>query len=87
MQILYKNRFVFVVSAKDFDAHHFNVFWFLTFTYRAPLCSRVDRKVSCHQSVYTSRAKEIVATSGAIDVTVITQKADLNIDCSIRIAI
>lgn len=26
MQILNKNRFVFVLSAKDFDAHHFNVF-------------------------------------------------------------
>lgn len=37
--------------------------------------SRVGRKVSCHPSVYTSQP------AVAIDVIVITQKAESNIEC------
>jgi len=73
---------VFVVRARDYDPHHLNA---VSFDGYVPL-SRVGPKVSCHQSVYTSWS-EAVATSGAIDVIVITQKADSNLECAPRIRI
>jgi len=82
MQNHNRNRTVFVVRARDYDPHHLNA---VSFDGYVPL-SRVGPKVSCHQSVYTSRS-EAVATSGAIDVIVITQKADSNLECAPRIRI
>jgi len=82
MQNHNRNRTVFVVRARDYDPHHLNA---VSFDGYVPL-SRVGPKVSCHQSVYTSRS-EAVSTSGAIDVIVITQKADSNLECSPRIRI
>jgi len=78
MQNHNRNRTVFVVKARDYDPHHLNA---VSFDGYVPL-SRVGPKVSCHQSVYTSRSEAV-----AIDVIVITQKADSNLECAPRIRI